>query len=1690
MKATSRKTLFINPFAMVLMAGSLPLHADIRTWDGEAFLSNSWNSANNWSSNTVPASSGTAAFSTGNNGKTTVGFTSNTTISEILFRPDSPAYRFNVAVISLNLSGPGVVNSSTNTQTFTTSLGGRLVFNGTATAGTKVAIENALLGSTTFHGASSAGSAAISNTAGSLTFNDGSTAANAIISNTAGSTTFSGSSMAGHATIANTAGNTTFSEVSTAANATISNVALGNTIFTGSSTAGNANISNSLSGFTTFRDTANAGHATLFSGSLGFLNFEDSSSAANATILNELGGLTTFSGSSSGGNSTITNTLLGATVFTGASTAGAATISNAAGGATSFSGSANAGTALITSGSLGLTNFDSQSSAANATLTNTQGGLTSFSGAATGGNSSLANTLLGLTTFSGSSTAGNATISNSLLGVTTFSGVATAGNASITNQLLGSTTFNGSSTAGGATISNSLGGFTVFSEDANAGTAGITSGTLGAVAFGGRSSAANANLTNTLGGLAAFSEEATAGSANIVNELLGAATFGGFSTAGNATITNSLGGFTIFSEDANAGSAWITSGTLGAVTFSDRASASSAVLFNTLGGLAAFGDETTAAHATIVNDLLGVTTFGGFSTAGSAFITNTLGGFTVFSDDASAGSALIQSGTLGATMFLGRSTAAEAAIENSQGGVAAFFEESTAGNSSITNQHLGAAVFSGFSTAGNAAISNSLGGFTTFSENASAGHAAIFSGTLGATFFTGNSTAASALIGNRHGGLTTFSGNSTAADSFIVNRELGVTLFSGSSTAGASSIINRDLGASTFAGNSNAGASRITNRSLGATIFVDDSTADQARITNQAGGVVDLSGHNGPLAIGSVRGVGDIFLGGNNLALGGLNRNAWISGVIRDGGLSGGTGGSLTKDGLGRLTLTRANTYTGGTTLNSGVLRTFNSSALGSGPLTVNGGTLHAVGELNVGTFNWNGGAVRLMPQFGGFLNVDGDFLNGGGGGTYAINTTGMANGQTYLLTTFTGSTNFTVGDFTGLFTNINPNVQYQGQFVLEANSVLLQVTGANATGEILQNSGPVFVPAFANFFVDGAARTGAPWESNTINSLTFSNQSSLQVFNFLTVTSGLFSVPNGTATITGGTVVTPGDFTKDGLGTLIANSNFSVAGQALIKAGQLFVNATFLAQQGLTVFQNALLGGSGVIIGNVLNNGTVAPGNSPGTLSIIGNYTQSPGGTLQIEIASLSVFDRLLVTGNASLAGTLQVLAANLKYGQQYTFLQAGSISGEFDQILMPNPSRYRGRLLVNGGAGTLLVAPTSYTLVAQNGNQRNVARALDRFIPARGDDRETVSIALDLQTADQYPAAFEAISPAFYESLANITIEQANAQNQMLAQRLSAVRLGVRGFHAAGLSSSSLVHDKDGKSVRDAKDGKDILTPAPDNKWGVWVQGNGIFAKVTNVSQVPNYRFQSGGFLGGLDYRWNENFATGLYAGYQGTYAKYANGGNTTINSALFGGYATYQNGGFYSDAIVGGGYSAYAVRRPIKFSTIDRTARSRPDGGQFTAYLDFGYDWKLGNFTLGPILAGQYTYAGIAPFTETGADSLDLRVDQQNANSIRTSLGGRIAYTWKLNEKITLIPEVRLFWQHEFLENPRAIGASLDGGAGPGFDFITSAPDRDAVFAGAGISAQFGHDWNAFFYYNADFGRQDYLGHMISTGLNWSF
>jgi fibronectin-binding autotransporter adhesin len=540
-----------------------------------------------------------------------------------------------------------------------------------------------------------------------------------------------------------------------------------------------------------------------------------------------------------------------------------------------------------------------------------------------------------------------------------------------------------------------------------------------------------------------------------------------------------------------------------------------------------------------------------------------------------------------------------------------------------------------------------------------------------------------------------------------------------------------------------------------------------------------------------------------------------------------------------------------------------------------------------------------------------------------------------------------------------------------------------------------------------------------------------------------------------------------------------------------VLINGQFTSLAGQFAMQNgSSLGGNGTINGNLVSSGLISPGNSPGTLSIGGNFTQTAAGTFLLEAASTSNFDRLNVSGSAAVDGTLQAVGFggnNLSPGDRYQFLTAnGGISGDFDTISLP--AGLRGSFLISGvnnSLGTLLIAPSTYTSMALTPNQFNAAAALDNFIGAGG-DRGTVSAALDTLTASQYPAAFEQVMPSQYASLPTMAFNVANALNSSMFQQLWVIRVNGKGFNASGVNMAPMQAEMGGTDDM----GVFAINPSKDTKWSSFVDGNGVFANASSTGSTQNYRSQSGGVSTGAAYSWNDAFATGVYVGYQGLQAEY-DSGRTIDNAVRFGVFGTYDIEDFYFNALVGGAYHGYTVNRYINFGGLNRTATGRPGAGEFDLALGTGYDFDIGNFSWGPFTTLQYTYMAVQGFTEAGADSLNLDVDPYNSSSLLYTLGAQAAYNWKVSDKVIITPTAFAGWQHEFLQNSYGINSTFaTGGPAAPFNYNTSSPARDNFYGGVGVTVGVGESWQATFIYSASAANQDNSSQNLYLGLGYKF
>jgi hypothetical protein len=166
----------------------------------------------------------------------------------------------------------------------------------------------------------------------------------------------------------------------------------------------------------------------------------------------------------------------------------------------------------------------------------------------------------------------------------------------------------------------------------------------------------------------------------------------------------------------------------------------------------------------------------------------------------------------------------------------------------------------------------------------------------------------------------------------------------------------------------------------------------------------------------------------------------------------------------------------------------------------------------------------------------------------------------------------------------------------------------------------------------------------------------------------GDFTIKNGA------NFVTAGAFNNAGAMTFETGSTFTVGGTNTAytqTAGITTVNGSLIGS--LVSIQGGTLKGSGTVTGNVTvgATGTVHPGNSPGVLTVNGNYTNT--GILGIDIFNLAQgpgagYSELVVNGTATLGGILQISLSPqtvLHTGEIFDIIYAlNGFTGEFTSI------------------------------------------------------------------------------------------------------------------------------------------------------------------------------------------------------------------------------------------------------------------------------------------------------------------------------------------------------------------------------------------------------------------------------------------
>ncbi len=452
----------------------------------------------------------------------------------------------------------------------------------------------------------------------------------------------------------------------------------------------------------------------------------------------------------------------------------------------------------------------------------------------------------------------------------------------------------------------------------------------------------------------------------------------------------------------------------------------------------------------------------------------------------------------------------------------------------------------------------------------------------------------------------------------------------------------------------------------------------------------------------------------------------------------------------------------------------------------------------------------------------------------------------------------------------------------------------------------------------------------------------------------------------------------------------------------------------------------------------------------------------------------------------------------------------------------------------------PTFFAALGLCRNEQRIGAVLDR-ITSRPSERVENLLGLVLFSTNPGGALEELFSTERYALLGDIPVTQMTFMTQEIDHRLNNMRDGSEA--CVGPECPAPAPAVTQSYSKDGKESKEVAPPPPpptEKIFDVWASANTVFADLEAHGCLSDQKFSSWGFILGADIRISEHWIAGAFANYDRTWANLdldKEGSRADIDSGGGGLYAGWHDGGWYGHGLFDYTHSWDDVNRnikvPVEFIFKD-TELASTQNNAYGADIDGGYDWCLGgggeapapalqsygkdgknvapapaapavsHWTVGLLAGLQYVHVDVDGFNEhSGGNNTNfcpecgpeipgpsLAVDEQNLNSLRSRLGGRVNYHWWNCEGWAFAVEGRAAWQHEFLDDSRTISGTLIGEGLPSFNIRTRSPERDAALVGGGLNITFRNRYTVFGDYDAQVGQSDFLAQSIKFGGKISF
>ena len=422
-----------------------------------------------------------------------------------------------------------------------------------------------------------------------------------------------------------------------------------------------------------------------------------------------------------------------------------------------------------------------------------------------------------------------------------------------------------------------------------------------------------------------------------------------------------------------------------------------------------------------------------------------------------------------------------------------------------------------------------------------------------------------------------------------------------------------------------------------------------------------------------------------------------------------------------------------------------------------------------------------------------------------------------------------------------------------------------------------------------------------------------------------------------------------------------------------------------------------------------------------------------------------------------------------------------------------------------------------ASNGNEASVATNVEDICPKLGAEGGFGLTGNRGDLFDRCNGAIRTSSPIFGNdpasaavALDQIAAEERTAQESAVegvVQRQTkniAARISVLGNRTGSAALASFGEPDPNKRVMYASNDTQVATDGTsitvENTlgWGAFLTTSYNFGERDETDREAGYDFDDISATAGVDYFILHNLVAGIAIGYGKTDIDFDdNGGKMDADTLSVGVYSLWS----VTDAIGLSGYLNYGSvdydsERNLVYSDfngdVNRTAQGGTDAYQFEATGNVWYNMSSGSWSYGPTGWISYFYTDIDGFEESGAQGLNMRYDDQDADSLQTALGGDVSYTISTEKGIAVLYS-RAHWIHEFLNDSRDLDMKYvedDFADSPTITVRTDNPDRDWAQFAVGGSFVFPGGISTFADFQTVLFKEDVESYTVTAGLRMEF